>query len=218
MPSLPTITAYPLPTAHELPSNVADWTVDPGRAALLIHDMQKYFLRPFPSEIAQPLVRNIATLRQSCAAQAIPVTYTAQPGDMSPAERGLLRDFWGPGMHVGEHERAIIEPLSPEREDRVFTKWRYSAFFHSDLLDFLRERRRDQLILCGIYAHIGVLATAIESYSNDIETFLVGDAVADFTRDDHDMTLRYAANRCASVTVTASVADQLNSATLEDAR
>lgn len=58
---------------------------------------------------------------------------------------------------------------------------------------------RDQLVICGVYAHIGVLATAVESFSNDIETFLLADATADFSQDDHRMTLEYAAKRCAVV-------------------
>ncbi len=42
--SIPKLTAYALPTADELPKNKVNWTFEPQRAALLIHDMQNYFL------------------------------------------------------------------------------------------------------------------------------------------------------------------------------
>ena len=42
--AIPKLTAYALPTAAELPANKVNWAFEPERAALLIHDMQEYFL------------------------------------------------------------------------------------------------------------------------------------------------------------------------------
>lgn len=64
----------------------------------------------------------------------------------------------------------------------------------------MRDTRRDQLVLCGVYAHVGVLATAIEAFTNDIQVFLVADATADFSAEYHRSALKYAAERCARVT------------------
>ncbi|WP_399920137.1 isochorismatase family protein [Streptomyces kanamyceticus] len=200
MPGIPPIAPYPMPTSGDLPARIPRWTVDPGRAVLLVHDMQRYFLRPLPEALRADLVRNTAALREHCARTGIPVAYTAQPGGMTPEERGLLNDFWGPGMHVDPADREVVEPLTPADGDWVFTKWRYSAFFKSDLLERMRRHGRDQLIVCGVYAHVGVLASAVEAYTHDIETFLVADAVADFGADDHRMALEYAARTCAVVT------------------
>lgn len=205
MPGLPAIKPYPLPTLGGLPENVARWTVDPARAVLLIHDMQRYFLQPFPSPLRESLVRNAAELRDHCASAGIPVGYTAQPGGMTERDRGLLKDFWGPGMKVDPADREVVDELAPASGDWTFTKWRYSAFFRSDLLERIRAAGRDQLLLCGVYAHVGVLTTAIEAFTNDIETFLVADAVADFSERFHHEALDYAARNCAVVTSTKEV-------------
>ncbi|MCX5197292.1 isochorismatase family protein [Streptomyces sp. NBC_00249] len=205
MAGIPTIEAYPMPTSGDLPLNTAAWSVDPARAVLLVHDMQRYFLAPLPEPLRSELVRNAALLRERCADLGVPVAYTAQPGGMTDRQRGLLRDFWGPGMRTSRADREIVEPLAPRPEDWVLTKWRYSAFHHTDLLARMRDSGRDQLVVCGVYAHVGVLATAVESFSHDIETFLVADALADFSEEDHRRTLSYAAQRCAVVTTAKEV-------------
>ena len=198
MPGLAPISAYPLPT-------IAQWTLDPARAVLLVHDMQRYFLAPFSQDVRNPLVHNCVVLRDRCVDLGVPVRYTAQPGGMTEEQRGLLKDFWGPGMRVDPLDRQIVEELAPRPVDTVFTKWRYSAFFRSDLLVQMREQGRDQLIICGVYAHVGILMTAVEAFTNDIQSFLVADAVGDFSAEHHRMALEYAASRCSMVTITDGV-------------
>lgn len=205
MTGIPAIAPYPLPTAGDLPANTAGWQVDPARAVLLVHDMQRFFLAPLADPVRRQLLQQAVSLRGHLAAQDVPVAYTAQPGRMSEQDRGLLRDFWGPGMRTAPEDRQVPAELVPAVRDTVFTKWRYSAFFRSRLLAWMRAQHRDQLVLCGVYAHIGVLATAVEAFSHDIETFLVADAVADFSERHHRMALEYAAERCAVVVTTKEV-------------
>ncbi|MFE9251303.1 isochorismatase family protein [Streptomyces sp. NPDC007088] len=205
MADLPTIESYPLPTPPDLPANTAPWVCDPARAVLLVHDMQRYFLKPFPEPLRSQLVRNTAELRDHCAELGIPVAYTAQPGGMTVRQRGLLKDFWGPGMRPAPADRAVVDALAPRQDDWLVTKWRYSAFHHTDLLERMRSEGRDQLLVCGVYAHVGVLITAVEAFSHDIETFLIADAVADFDESRHRMAVEYAAARCAVVTTAKEV-------------
>ena len=205
MVGIPSIPPYALPESADLPGNIANWTVEPDRAVLLIHDMQHFFLRPFSEDIRTPLVLNIAALRDRCRALGIPIAYTAQPGSMTEEERGLLKDFWGPGMRKDPVDREVIDVLAPQPEDWMFTKWRYSAFHRSDLLDRMRARERDQLIVCGVYAHVGVLMSAVEAFTNDIQPFVVADAIADFTEEYHRQAVEYAALHCAVVITTDEV-------------
>jgi trans-2,3-dihydro-3-hydroxyanthranilic acid synthase len=204
---IPTIRPYPMPTERELPDNQVPWIPDASRAALLIHDMQQYFLDFFP-EGRSPrvdLVANIERILRAGRRLGLPVIYTAQPGAMSRQQRGLLHDIWGPGMSDHPRHTRIVGPLAPADGELVLTKWRYSAFHRSDLAGVLRSRGRDQLIICGVYSHVGCLMTATDAFTLDIQPFLVADAMADFTRDYHRLALSYAAERCARTISTAEL-------------
>lgn len=201
--------------SYEIPQgiipNTASWRIDPKRAVMLVHDMQKYFLRPFTQSAtpASALISNASRLRSRCSELNMQVAYTAQPGSMTATERGLLKDIWGPGMKASEEDRQVIDPVAPQKNDWMLTKWRYSAFMKTDLLERMEKGGYDQLIICGVYAHVGILSTAIESYSRDIETFIVSDATADFTQEDHRMALDYAAKNCAVIISTDEAMQQL---------
>ncbi|NEW06375.1 isochorismatase [Paenibacillus sp. SYP-B3998] len=210
--ALPAIVSYPMPGASDLPENKVSWTPDPKRAVLLIHDMQRYFVDAFTageSPIVE-LLANIKLLKNQCAQLGIPVVYSAQPGGQTPEQRGLLQDFWGSGINDGPYQKQIVEELAPDEHDIQLTKWRYSAFRKTNLLEIMQERGRDQLIVCGIYAHIGCLLTTCEAFMQDIEPFFVIDAVADFSWENHKMAMTYAAQRCAVTTTTRSLLDELN--------
>ncbi|WP_311157636.1 isochorismatase family protein [Rothia dentocariosa] len=202
--------------------NRVNWRVDPTRAALLVHDMQRYFVRAFELERdGQPLpdaqiniaIANIRRLLDTAHAANIPVYYTAQPPRQNPADRRLLTDFWGDGLQDDENAR-ILDELAPTEADTVLTKWRYSAFVRSPLEEQLKDLGRDQLIIGGIYAHIGCLTTALEAFMRDIQPFMVADALADFTEKEHRMACEYASGRCARVLNTAEVLENINASDL----
>ncbi|GAU66006.1 isochorismatase [Streptomyces sp. NBRC 110611] len=205
--ALPAIAPYPLPARDELPANRVDWTVDPARAVLLVHDLQNHFLGAFPAG-EQPLtgmLGNTARLLAGARRLGVPVVYSTQRGGQTPQERGLQLDFWGPGVADDPHALAIPDQVAPRPGDRMLTKWKYSAFVRTQLAELLRDTGRDQLVVVGVYAHIGVLMTACDAWMRDIQAFVVADAVADFSREDHDLALRWAAGRCAVVTTTDSL-------------
>lgn len=202
--------------------NRVKWRVDPARAALLVHDMQRYFVRAFELERdGQPLpdaqiniaIANIRRLLDAAHAANIPVYYTAQPPRQNPADRRLLTDFWGDGLQDDENAQ-ILDELAPTEADTVLTKWRYSAFERSPLEEQLKDLGRDQLIIGGVYAHIGCLTTALEAFMRDIQPFMVADALADFTEKEHRMACEYASGRCARVLNTAEVLENINTGAL----
>ncbi|WP_312320669.1 isochorismatase family protein [Stenotrophomonas sp.] len=209
--ALPKIAPYPLPVAAELPAPRGPWTLKPERAALLVHDMQQYFLAAFAADASPlaPAIANIARLLHHCRQRGIPVFYTAQRGNQDRRDRGLQADLWGPGMQaIAEHE-TIIDALAPVAGDHVLVKHRYSAFQRSNLETMMRARGRDQLLVTGVYAHIGCAATVSEAFQRDIEAFIAADAVADFSRADHDLALHWIARTTGVPLTTDTLLEQL---------
>ncbi|WP_368300492.1 isochorismatase family protein [Kluyvera sichuanensis] len=202
--AIPKLQGYALPTALDLPENKVNWAFEPSRAALLIHDMQEYFLNFWgeDSEMMETVVANIAALRDFCKKHDIPVYYTAQPKEQSDEDRALLNDMWGPGLTRSPEQQRVIAALAPDTQDTVLVKWRYSAFHRSPLEQMLKDTGRNQLIITGVYAHIGCMTTATDAFMRDIKPFFVADALADFSRDEHLMSLKYVAGRSGRVVMT----------------
>lgn len=209
--AIPRIASYPMPQVQNFPSNKVNWTLDSNRTVLLVHDLQQYFL-DFYDQTQAPipeLLKHCRQLIDECHAKGIPVYYTAQPGDQSTEHRQLLTDFWGKGLAADPEIVQIIPSLKPAEHDTVLMKWRYSAFKKSDFEQRIKDAGRDQLVICGVYAHIGCLLTAAEAFMLDMQAFLVGDALADFSQEEHEMALKYATGRCAKVVDTATVLTEL---------
>ncbi|MDZ7867967.1 MAG: isochorismatase family protein [Rheinheimera sp.] len=210
--TIPRILSYPMPSASELPANRARWQLQSDRAVLLIHDMQQYFCRFYADDcpLLRALLRHILVLRQYADQHQIPVIYTAQPAEQSVADRALLNDIWGPGLTAADPAlAAIVDELAPRTDDIVLTKLRYSAFARSPLQDLMLEFGRNQLLICGVYAHIGIQTTAVDAFMRDIQPFVIGDAVADFDQASHLLALHYLAGRAAALLPTDYFARQL---------
>ncbi|KAA1195709.1 isochorismatase family protein [Photorhabdus heterorhabditis] len=189
-----------------IPSNQPlNWKIKKEKCALLIHDMQSYFVHALPDKPAINLINSTVKILCWARDHCIPVFYSAQPGRMTIEQRGLLADLWGPGMRTTGDDRRIIDELFPNPEDVILTKWRYSAFYQSDLVDRLRERQCDSLIITGIYASVGIQSTVIDAFSHDIRPFVVADAIADFTQLGHQNAVDYMADNCARILISADV-------------
>ena len=205
--AIPGLNAYTLPVAADIPDNKVQWDFEPTRAALLIHDMQDYFINFWGEAcpMMAQVIANIAALRRYCKQQCIPVYYTAQPQNQSPEDRALLNDMWGPGLNNYPEQQKVVAQLTPDHDDTVLVKWRYSAFHRSPLEQALKASGRDQLLICGVYAHIGCMITATDAFMRDIQPFMVADALADFSREEHLMALKYVAGRAGRVVMTADL-------------
>jgi bifunctional isochorismate lyase/aryl carrier protein len=204
--AISSIESYPLPSRAELPKSRLAWRPEAKRSALLIHDLQDYFLDPYDREISPcaPMLRNVERLVRFAERLGIPLFFSAQPGEQSREERGLLWDLWGPGIVRRPERRTIVSSLFPRESAKLIEKKRYSAFFETALLEELRNAGRDQLFVTGVYAHIGCLTTVVDAFMHGIQPFAVADAMADFSCEDHAFALRQVAKTSGVVLVVES--------------
>lgn len=68
---------------------------------------------------------------------------------------------------------------------------RYSAFENTELSDLMEKWGKHQLIITGIYAHIGCLTTSVNASMKNIQPFIIADAMGDFSEEKHKMALEY---------------------------
>lgn len=200
---------YEIPDLPQHP--VPAWRPDASRCALLVHDMQRYFLRAFAPDA--PALRDTLThtaqLIELCRRLGVPVFYTAQTGLVTEVPRGLQGELWGKGMSPVPEHTEIVPQLAPHEDDVVLVKHRYSAFAHSDFADQLRDAGRDQLLITGVYAHIGIVATAFDAFQCEVRPIIAADAVAAFSAADHQRALELLASCVANVLPTATILEDL---------
>ena len=194
--------------------------MDPSRAVLLVHDMQVHFVQAFeganlgegndnPDAQINIAIRNLRRLIDAAHAAGIPVYYTAQPPRQNPRPPPAHRLL---GRRPQNDESArVLDELAPTDRDTVLTKWRYSAFVRSPSRTCSRSLAATSS-LSAACTHIGCLTTALEAFMRDIQPFIVADALADFSEEEHRIACEYASGRCARVLNTSDVLADLQTA------
>lgn len=142
-----------------------------GRSQLLIIDVQERLV-PAMSEPAN-VVSACAFLGQAAGLCDVPVLISEQ------YPKGL-------GHTVREVLTACAKPA-------VVTKTAFSAVREAKIIDRLRKKRsdqrRDQIVLCGVEAHVCVLQTALELVAIGFEVFVVADATTSRHLGSRDIAL-----------------------------
>ncbi|RSN74101.1 hypothetical protein DMH26_42705 [Streptomyces sp. WAC 05379] len=190
---------YVMPTPAMLPDDTTGWTLDPERAALVVLNLQRRFVRVLAEEGAPvaELLANAGRLVDAAHAAGVPVIHSVPAGERGPAT--YVRRSGAPDDRDGE---AFAEQVEPRTGDAVLTARKHSAFARTRLEGRLRDLRRDQVVIAGLFARVGVLMTAADAWVQDLEPFVVADAVADASAGSHGFALEWVADTCGAVTST----------------
>ncbi|MFE9566502.1 isochorismatase family protein [Streptomyces sp. NPDC006487] len=164
------------------------WAVVPARAALLVHDLQPHYLRTLSRAGRRHLLARVVEVVNWADGHGVPVLASGPRPAADLAQRGLLGACWGMGLSPKQAARIALPRLGAPDVTRI-AKRAYSAFYATDLEAELRRRGRDQLVVVGIYASHGILATSVDAISRDIQVFVPFDATADYTAYRHAAAL-----------------------------
>jgi len=159
-------------------------TIDIKKTALLVIDMQNDFvLKGAIMEVpdAKKQVPKIKELIEICRKKNIPVIYTVHETDpvLCPLEVVVFPHLKTQGMRKGTKGVEIVDGLKPLVTEKVVTKHRYSAFYNTDLEEYLKGLQKDNpidtLIICGTVTNICCESTARDAFFRDYKVILVSD-------------------------------------------
>jgi len=151
-------------------------------SALLIIDMLNDFIEDTGALVvpgAKRITPRIIQILKDARQQGIPVIYVTDSHREDDHEfrywpAHAISDTWG-----GE----VIEELEPASGDFIVPKRRYSAFFGTDLDNYLRELGIKKLYLAGVLTNICVYATALDASMRNYGVAVFKDAVASLSDD-----------------------------------
>lgn len=185
------------------------------KSALLVIDMQRYFLQPkAPAylEGAPRIVPNIKLLIDSFRNAGLPVVFTRHAHKKGePANQ--MRRWWGDELPwEGDRYAEIIKELVPRDDEIVITKTRYSAFEETELDLALRRQGIAAVVLCGVMTNLCVETTARHAFMKDLQPIVVEDACATKRDDYHDASILNLAYGFAFIERADRLIDKLNTA------
>lgn len=175
------------------------WVLDPARCAVLVHDLLPYYVDLLGPSSSGSVIAGVRAVVDWARSGGVPLIACApRPADRAE-QRGLGGRLWGLGPSQVEARTSCLPELMAEHVPWV-RKRSLSAFFATDLEVELRRCGRNQLVVVGVFAGQGILATTFDALARDVETFVVCDAVADYSRDHHIHAMRQVARSTGQVT------------------
>ena len=182
-------------------------TIDPGRTALIVIDMQRDFLEP--GGFGEALGNDVSLLNAAVAPSAVlcraraghahhPHPRRPRPDLPTPRRQGRARRarmrIGAPGpmgriLIRGEPGHDIIPELYPLAGEPVIDKPGKGAFYATDLELMLQQPRHRTLIVCGVTTEVCVHTTVREANDRGYRCIVPADCCASYFPEFHEAGL-----------------------------
>jgi isochorismate hydrolase len=182
----------------------------PDKSALLVIDMQRYFLDEsshafIPS--AACIVPRLNELSRSYARRRLPVIFTRHVNTAQDA--GMLSKWWSDVINRGDASSEIIPDFDLTRVT-VLEKTQYDAFFNTDLEKLLLGKGVTQVVIGGVMTHLCCETTARSAFVRGFEVYLAVDGTATYYEQFHRATLLNLAHGFAVPVLTGNIIQKLS--------
>jgi nicotinamidase-related amidase len=168
------------------PFNTHQMRLRREKAALLVIDMQVFFLDPAsPSYTCggPAIIPTVKKVIHAFRQVNRPVIYTRHVHHPDKLDAGIL-GWWWKGMCIeGSPESEIHHELAPQAHEKVIFKHRYSAFYNTDLETVLRVLKVEDLVVTGIMTNMCCESTARDAYFRDYQVFFLADGTGSITEE-----------------------------------
>lgn len=161
----------------------------PENSALLIIDMQEYFLNPsshafVPS--AATILPGVKKLISIYSKKNLPIIFTLHSNTDKNA--GLMGKWWPDLLREGQKESKLARGLDSS-DGIMINKNQYDAFYNTNLENILKTKKINQVIVCGVLTNICCETTARSSFIRGFETFFTIDGTAAYSEEHHMATI-----------------------------
>jgi ureidoacrylate peracid hydrolase len=203
-------------TSHWLekidPFNQHRMKLNQKKSALLVIDMQKFFLdseSPTFTCGGLAILPNIKKLINEFRKAKLPVIFTRHVHHPDHLDAGIM-EWWWKGMCIeGTPESEIYEDISPLPSEKVVLKHRYSSFYNTDLETVLRCIGIEDLVISGIMTNMCCESTARDAYYRDYRIFFPADGTGSINEHMHLASLLNLAFGFAFVTTSDKIISDL---------
>ncbi|MEL7562401.1 isochorismatase family protein [Dehalogenimonas sp. 4OHTPN] len=215
----------PYVTTQNIESKTVEWLerigacnrhvmeLKPGNSALLVIDMQNFFLDPAsPSftcggtAILPAVKRLVAAFRRASR----PVIFTRHVHHPANLDSGIMQWWWEGMCLEGSPDSEIHPELASLPNEKVVLKHRYSAFYNTDLETVLRCLKVEDLVITGVMTNMCCESTARDAYFRDYRVFFPADANGSINEEMHLASLINLAFGFAYVTNSGSIVSQID--------
>ena len=181
-------------------------------AALMVVDMQKFFLDPESPTFTcgglavLPALKKLITAFRNAGR---PVIYTRHVHHPDRLDAGIMEWWWEAMCLEGSPESEVHDEIAPLPNEKVITKHRYSAFYNTDLETVLRCLKIEDLVISGIMTNMCCESTARDAYCRDYRVFFLADGTGSINEKMHLASLLNLAFGFAFVTTVGNIIEQL---------
>ena len=191
---------------HEMRLNVA-------AGALLVVDMQMFFLDPASPTFTcggLAILPAVQRLIEAFRRARRPVIFTRHVHHPDDLDAGIMGWWWQGKCLEGSPESEIHADLAPMPGEKVVLKHRYSAFYNTDLETVLRCLKVEDIVVSGIMTNMCCESTARDAYYRDYRVFFPADGTGSICGEMHLASLLNLAFGFAYVTTCAAIATDLS--------
>jgi len=195
------------------PFNQHRMQLNKEKSALLVIDMQKFFLDPASPTFTCGGLAILPTLKQliqTFREADRPVIYVCHVHHPDRIDAGIM-EWWWEGMLVeGSPESKVHDDIAPLQNEKVIFKHRYSAFYNTDLETVLRCLKIEDLVISGIMTNLCCESTTRDAYFRDYRVFFLADGTGSVTEEMHLASLLNLAFGFAFVTTANEILQKLH--------
>lgn len=192
---------------------------NPNSVALLVIDMQEYFLNPkshafIPS--APKILKNIIRLQNYFIDHKLPIFQTRHISlaggnavDGGYTNTSQMNKWWKRKILSSSSMSKIVHALQAPSV-RVLKKSEYDAFFRTKLDFFLKKQGIQQVLISGVMTHLCCETTARSAFVHGYKVFFIKDATATSSERFQKASLLNLAHGFSKIVSTADILWKIN--------